>query len=66
MEFINKRFNMLSWAVTFFVIALIAAFLGFGGIAGSAAGIAQILFWVGLVLFIVTTVFHVSGRGRRI
>lgn len=57
---------MLSWAVTFFVIALIAAFLGFGGIAGSAAGIAQILFWIGLVLFIITTVFHLSGRGRRI
>lgn len=57
---------MLSWAVTFFVIALIAAFLGFGGIAGSAAGIAQILFWVGLVLFIITTVFHLGGRGRQI
>ncbi len=57
---------MLSWAVTFVVIALIAAFLGFGGIAGSAAGIAQILFWVGLVLFIITTVFHLGGRGRSI
>ena len=37
---------MLSWALTFFIIAIIAAFLGFGGIAGSAAGIAKILFFV--------------------
>ncbi len=35
---------MLSWALTFLVIALIAAVLGFGGIAGSAAWIAQVLF----------------------
>ena len=35
---------MLHYAVVFFVIAIIAAVLGFGGIAGSAAGIAKILF----------------------
>ena len=34
---------MLGWALTFLVIALIAAALGFGGIAGASAGIAQIL-----------------------
>ena len=44
---------MLSWAVTFLVIALIAAVLGFGGIAGAAVGIAKILFFVFLLLFIV-------------
>ena len=42
--------NMLHYAVVFFVIALIAAVLGFGGIAASAAGIAKILFVVFLVL----------------
>lgn len=44
---------MLSWAVTFLIIALIAAVLGFGGIAGTAVGIAKILFFVFLVLFVV-------------
>jgi uncharacterized membrane protein YtjA (UPF0391 family) len=50
---------MLSWAITFLVIALIAAVLGFGGIAGTASSIAQILFVVFLVLFIVSLI---AGR----
>ncbi len=45
---------MLSWAVTFLIIALIAAVLGFGGLAGTAIGIAKILFFVFLVLFVVS------------
>lgn len=48
---------MLSWALFFLVIALIAAALGFGGIAGTAAGIAKILFFVFLVLFLVSLLF---------
>ncbi len=40
---------MLSWAITFLIIALIAAVLGFGGIAGTAVGIAKILFVVFIV-----------------
>jgi uncharacterized membrane protein YtjA (UPF0391 family) len=40
---------MLRWALAFFVLALVAAVLGFGGIAGAASGIAQILF-VGFVV----------------
>ena len=40
---------MLHYAVVFFVIALIAAFFGFGGIAVGAAGIAKILFIVFLI-----------------
>lgn len=56
---------MFGWAVFFFVFALIAALLGFGGIAGAAAGIAQIFFWVGLVLFLVTLLYSfMTGRGR--
>jgi uncharacterized membrane protein YtjA (UPF0391 family) len=50
---------MLSWAVTFFVIALIAAVLGFSGVAGAAANIAWILAVVGLILAVV---FLISGR----
>ena len=42
---------MLSWALGFFILAIIAAFFGFGGIATSAAGIAQVLFVVFLVVF---------------
>ena len=44
---------MLSWALTFLVIALIAGVLGFGVIAGTAASIAKILFVVFLVLFVI-------------
>ncbi|MBX3054756.1 MAG: DUF1328 domain-containing protein [Caldilineaceae bacterium] len=43
---------MLRWAVIFLVVALVAAVLGFGGIAGAAAGIAKLLFWVFVVLFV--------------
>ena len=52
---------MLQWAAIFFVIAIIAAVLGFGRIAAGAAGIAKILFVIFLVVAIVT--FFV-GRGR--
>lgn len=48
---------MLNYAVVFFVIALIAAALGFGGIAASAVGIAKILFFVFAVLAIASFVF---------
>lgn len=41
---------MFKWALIFAVIALAAAVLGFGGIAGASAGIAKILFFVGLAL----------------
>jgi uncharacterized membrane protein YtjA (UPF0391 family) len=44
---------MLGWALTFLVIAIIAAVLGFGGIAGSAAWIAQIIFVVALALIVI-------------
>ena len=52
---------MISWAVTFFVIALIAAVFGFTGLAGTAVNIAWILAVVGIILAIV---FAISGRGR--
>lgn len=44
---------MLRWALMFFVFGLIAALLGFTGIAGTAIGIAKILFYIFLVLFLV-------------
>jgi uncharacterized membrane protein YtjA (UPF0391 family) len=44
---------LLKWAGIFFVIALVAAAFGFGGIAAGAADIAKILFYIFLVLFAV-------------
>jgi uncharacterized membrane protein YtjA (UPF0391 family) len=46
--------TMLYWALMFLVIALVAAVFGFGGIASTAAGMAQILFVVALVLFVIS------------
>ncbi len=54
---------MLGWALTFLVVALVAAALGFGGIAGTSAGIAQILFFVFIALFIVAMIAR-ALRGR--
>lgn len=54
---------MLSWALTFLVIAIIAAIFGFGGIASTASGIAQILFVIFLGLFLVSLIVGLL-RGR--
>ena len=56
-------FGMLGWALTFLVIAIIAAIFGFGGIAGTAAGIAQILFYIFLAIFIVSLLFGLVRKG---
>ncbi|MGD8293302.1 MAG: DUF1328 domain-containing protein [Desulfobacterales bacterium] len=48
---------MLYWAAVFFVISLIAALFGFTGIAIAFAGIAKILFFVFVVLFVLTLIF---------
>jgi uncharacterized membrane protein YtjA (UPF0391 family) len=51
--------NMLTWAAVFFVVALLAAVLGFTGLAGTAVNIAWILVVVGIVLAVV---FALAGR----
>jgi uncharacterized membrane protein YtjA (UPF0391 family) len=56
---------MLRWALAFLVLALIAAFLGFGGIAAASAGIAKTLFFIFLVIFAVTLILGLAA-GRRI
>lgn len=54
---------MLKWALIFFVVAIVAAALGFGGIAGASASIAVTLFWVFLaVTVILFLVGLVTGR----
>jgi uncharacterized membrane protein YtjA (UPF0391 family) len=55
--------DMLYWAAVFFVVALIAAVFGFGGIAVGAAEIAKIIFFVFLVLFIISLLFGGLRRG---
>jgi uncharacterized membrane protein YtjA (UPF0391 family) len=53
---------MLHYAIVFFLIAIVAAVFGFGGIAVASAGIAKILFVLFLVLFLVSLVMHTSRR----
>ena len=53
---------MLYYALLFFVIAIIAAVFGFGGIAVGAASIAKVLFFIFLVIFIVTLLMGVIRR----
>jgi uncharacterized membrane protein YtjA (UPF0391 family) len=55
---------MLYWAVVFFVIAIVAAVFGFGGIAEGAVAIAKVLFFVFLVLFVLSVLVGLI-RGRR-
>lgn len=56
---------MFRWALIFAVVALIAAVLGFGGIAGTAAGIAKVLFFVGLALIVLFLILGAIG-GRKV
>ena len=60
------RTCMLKWAFTFLVIAIIAAILGFGGIAGTAAGVAQILFYIFIAIFVISLLVGLfAGGGPR-
>jgi uncharacterized membrane protein YtjA (UPF0391 family) len=53
---------MLYYALVFLLVAIVAAILGFGGIAIISAGIAKILFFVFIVLFLVSLIMHVARR----
>ena len=53
---------MLRWALGFFIIAVIAAVLGFAGIAVAAAGIAKIIFYFFLALFVISLIGHLANR----
>jgi uncharacterized membrane protein YtjA (UPF0391 family) len=54
--------NLLYYAIVFLVIALIAAALGFGGVAGTAIAGAKILFWVAIIIF---AIILIAGAVRR-
>ena len=49
---------MLYWALIFFIVAVIAAVFGFGGIAAGAVSIAKILFFIFLALFVISLLAH--------
>jgi uncharacterized membrane protein YtjA (UPF0391 family) len=49
---------MLAWVIIFLVISLLAALFGFTGLAVATAGIAKVLFFIFLVLFLITLIFH--------
>lgn len=54
--------NLLHYAIVFLVVALVAALVGFGGVAGFAMDAARLLFWVFIVLFVISLV---AGLLRR-
>jgi uncharacterized membrane protein YtjA (UPF0391 family) len=48
--------NLLHYAIVFLIVALVAAFFGFGGVAGTAMEGARLLFWIAIVLFVIALV----------
>jgi uncharacterized membrane protein YtjA (UPF0391 family) len=68
-SFCRKETDMLRWSAVFLVIAIIAAALGYGGIAADAAEIAKVLFFIFLGIFVVTLILGlIAGQklfGRR-
>jgi uncharacterized membrane protein YtjA (UPF0391 family) len=55
--------SLLSWALVFLIIAIIAAVFGFGVLAAASAGIAKILFFIFIAVFVVTLLAHLMRRG---
>ena len=62
---IKRGIDMLRWALMFFVIAIIAALFGFGGIAAASASIAQFLFFIFVALFVLALIFGVIDHRSR-
>ena len=56
---------MLNYIITFFILAVIAAIMGFGGLAGDFAEIAKFLSLVFVIMFVATLVYNII-TGRRI
>jgi uncharacterized membrane protein YtjA (UPF0391 family) len=53
---------MLRWAIGFLIVAVVAAVFGFGGIAAAATDIARVLFFIFLVLFVISLVMGLMRR----
>jgi uncharacterized membrane protein YtjA (UPF0391 family) len=50
---------MLKWAIIFFVISLVAGFMGFTGVASTTRTVAKVLFFIALAIFLIVLVFGV-------
>ncbi len=61
--FHRQELPMFGWAITFLLVALVAAALGFGGIAGTAVSAAQIVFAVALIAFAISAIMGFRSRG---
>jgi uncharacterized membrane protein YtjA (UPF0391 family) len=60
----DRRHDMLKWALIFAIIAIVAAFLGFGGISSAAAGIAKILFFIFLAICLLFVVLGIIAARK--
>ncbi len=54
--------NLLHWAIIFLVVALVAGLLGFGGVAGTALEGAKIVFWVAIIIAVISFLFSLARR----
>lgn len=61
-EYGRNQIGLLHWALVFLVVALIAAALGFTGIAAAATGIVKILFFISLIIFVILPLIGLLGR----
>lgn len=59
--YLLEEFPMFSWGIIFLLVAIVAAALGFGALAGTAAWAAKVVFVVGLILFVLNLLL---GRRR--
>lgn len=50
---------MLKWAIVFFIISVVAGFLGFTGVASTTRSIAKVLFFIALAIFLIVLIFGV-------
>lgn len=54
---------MLRWALTFFIFSMVAAVFGFSSMAATTSGIAQILFYIFVVLFLLSLIKGLASKG---
>ncbi len=61
-----RRSNMLVYVITFFLLAIVAGFFGFGGLASDFAGIARFLAGVFIILFVISLIYSIiTGRNPK-
>jgi uncharacterized membrane protein YtjA (UPF0391 family) len=58
----NQGGYMLDWVLTFLILAIVAAVFGFTGIAVASAEIARVIFYIFIILFIVSLILHLVDR----